>query len=276
MNDYVIELSTAEGAARAAGAFIRSHAGGLAADAVAEKSEHDLVTFVDHEAEAIIRARIAEVFPGDAVLGEEDDGAVVGVAPEAGRLWVVDPLDGTTNFAHGIPPYSVSIALYEAGAPTMGVVYDVAHDELFTAVAGGGCFVDGRPAGVSETKEMRQALIGTGFPYRDYRYMAGYMETFEKVARAARGVRRHGSAAVDLAWVACGRFDAFFEAGLSPWDMAAGALLVREAGGRVDGMPAGVEPVWDGAIVASNAGIHETLMTASVPLARAWASRGEE
>ena len=273
MHDYTNELTIADEAARAAGALIRSHAGGLAADAVAEKSEHDLVTFVDHQAEAVIRARIAAAFPGDAVLGEEDAGAADVDGPGAGRMWVVDPLDGTTNFAHGIPPYSVAIAFYDAGAPALGVVYDVAHDELFTAVVGGGFRVDGRPAHVSATPDLGHALIGTGFPYRDYRYMDGYLETFEAVARAARGVRRHGSAAVDLAWVACGRFDGFFEAGLSPWDMAAGAILVREAGGRVNGL-AGADAVWDGSIVASNGRIHDALMRAAEPLARSWVGRG--
>jgi myo-inositol-1(or 4)-monophosphatase len=269
---YKREQGVAEAASRAAGALIRSHAGGLAAAEVSEKSEHDVVTFVDHASETLIRSHIQRAFPGDAVLGEEGADAPAD-APGDGRLWVVDPLDGTTNFAHGIPPYSVAVALYDAGRPVMGVVYDVAHDELFSAVRGGGFTMDGRPAHVSATDDVRNALIGTGFPYRDYRYMGGYMETFQTVARAARGVRRHGSAAVDLAWVACGRFDGFFEAGLSPWDIAAGALLVEEAGGHVDGLPAGADAVWGGAIVASNGRIHDALTEATQPLGEAWATR---
>jgi len=268
VTDFDAERTIAGHVAREAGALIRARAGSVDAATIAEKDTHDLVTEVDLAAEALIRERIIASFPSDGFLGEEQVGA--DGPPERGRLWVVDPLDGTTNFAHGIPPYAVSIALYLDGSAVVAAVYDVPHDELFTAAAGAGATVNGRPTRVSDTSDIDRALIATGFPYRDYRYMEGYMESFEAVARAARGVRRHGSASVDLAWVAAGRFDGFFEAGLAPWDMAAGALLVAEAGGRVDGLPAGADAVWAGAVLASNGLIHEALAGMTEPLGRAW------
>jgi myo-inositol-1(or 4)-monophosphatase len=269
---HASDLAAAVAAARAGAAVVRSHAGGLGADVIAEKETHDLVTFVDRESEAVITRVLREAFPNDPVLGEE--GAEGGVSRPAGRVWVVDPLDGTTNFAHDVPPYAVSIALCEDGVPVVGVVVDVAHDELYTAVRGAGAAVDGRPLRVSNADELSDSLVGTGFPFRDYRYMAGYLQSFEAVARATRGIRRPGAVAVDLAWLARGRFDGFFEAGLAPWDLAAGVLLVQEAGGRVDGLPAGTDAVWDGAILASNGRIHHHLASLTLALAGAWADRG--
>jgi myo-inositol-1(or 4)-monophosphatase len=268
------ELAVAISAARAGAGVIRAHAGGLPADAIAEKQHHDLVTFVDREADHAIRRVIHAEYADAVILGEEtaDEGRG---RPVSGRTWVVDPLDGTTNFAHDVPPYAVSIALCDDGAPILGVVFDVAHDELYTAVRGEGATVNGRPMRVSTAEDLEASLISTGFPFRDYRYMAGYLETFESVARATRGVRRHGAVSVDLAWLARGRFDGFFEAGLAPWDLAAGVLLVREAGGRVDGLPAGADPVWDGAIVASNNRIHHDLSELTRPLVASWLDRAQ-
>jgi myo-inositol-1(or 4)-monophosphatase len=268
------ERAVAEAAARAAGAVIRQHAGRLTEDAVRDKGIHDPVTLVDEEAQRVILVHLHEAFPADFVLAEE--GAAAPVAPGEGRCWIVDPIDGTTNFIHGVPPYAVSIGLRgDDGTDLLGVVYDVTHDELFAAAHGGGLTLNGRPAAVSATTTLDASLIATGFPFRDYRYVEGYLAAFERVIRQTRGVRRHGSAAIDLAWVACGRFDGFFEAGLSPWDGAAGVVLVREGGGTVAGLPPGTDPVFSGGVVASNGRIQAALEAAAEPLGAAYAVRAE-
>ncbi|MFN3598009.1 MAG: inositol monophosphatase family protein, partial [Rubricoccaceae bacterium] len=248
MPGYSRERQIAEQAARDAAMFIGAHAGGLGAAAVRDKGTHDLVTFVDEEAERRILARLREAFPDDAFLAEESAGAP---SAAARRRWIVDPLDGTTNFAHGVPPYAVSVALEDAGQVVVGVVLEVSSGELFSAARGAGLTRNGMPARVSDARSLDAALLATGFPFRDYRYVDGYLRAFEGAIRATRGVRRHGAAAVDLAWTACGRFDGFFEAGLAPWDVAAGVLLVEEGGGRVSSLVPGGDPVHDGALVAS-------------------------
>jgi len=241
---------------------------------VAEKIAHDLVTFVDREAERLVLDALAAAFPDDAVLAEESAPEPDERGTDGRRRWIVDPLDGTTNFTRGVPPYAVSIALEEDGRPVVAVVYDVAHDELFSAVRGGGLFLNGEAARVSDTEKLDAALVATGFPFRDYRWIDGYLATFRHFALHTRGVRRHGAASVDLAWVACGRFDAFFEAGLAPWDTAAGVLLVEEGGGRVSGLPDGADPVHGGALMVSNGLLHDACFAACAPLAAAWTARG--
>lgn len=266
---YDSERAAAEAAARAAADFIRSHAGGLAPSDIRSKGAHDLVTFVDEGAQRIIVDRLRQSFPDDDVLGEE--GATDVAERLAGpRVWVVDPLDGTTNFTHGVPPYAVSIGLRVEGQGAVGVVLDVPSGELFSAARGAGLTVDGVPASVSATDRLDDALIATGFPFRDYRYVAGYLETFEAAIRAMRGLRRHGAAAIDLAWTAAGRFDGFFEAGLAPWDVAAGVVLVEAAGGRVGGMWDGADSVASGALVAAAPGVYDALAEITVPLGRAF------
>ncbi|MEM1117207.1 MAG: inositol monophosphatase family protein [Bacteroidota bacterium] len=271
---YDLERQTAEAAARAAAAFIRPHAGRLGADDVRAKGTHDLVTFVDEGAQRIVVDALAEAFPTDDVIGEEGAEAVADRLGGA-RVWIVDPLDGTTNFTHGIPPYAVSIGLREAGAGVVGVVLDVASGELFSAARGAGLTVDGEAARVSATDRLDDALLATGFPFRDYRYVDGYLATFEAAIRATRGLRRHGAAAVDLAWTAAGRFDGFFEAGLSPWDVAAGVVLVEAAGGRVEGLWTGADPVASGALVAAAPGVFEAVRDLARPLGRAYRSATE-
>lgn len=268
---YARERAVAEAAAREAGAFISRHAGRLGADAVRAKRLHDLVTFVDEEAQRLITARLRAAFPTDDLLAEEGGDACAHPVAD-GRRWIVDPLDGTTNFTRGIPPYAVSIALQDGVALVLGVVLDVAHGELFVAERGQGLWHDGRPAAVSETSTLEESLVATGFPFHDYRYVQGYLAAFEAFMHAARGVRRHGAAAVDLAWVACGRFDGFFEAGLAPWDTAAGCVLVEEGGGRVTGLPDGTDPVFSGGLVASNGRLHTAMAEAAAPLGEAWGS----
>ena len=266
---YAAELRAARSAALAAADLIRDRARSFDRADARTKTTHDLVTEVDEAAQRLILGQLAEAFPADDLLGEE--GAEDGHRPLAeGRRWIVDPLDGTTNFAHGIPPYAVSIALLEGGEPVVGVVAEVTSGETFCATRGGGTTVNGEPVSVSGTADLDRALLATGFPFRDYHYARGYLATFETLMRGTRGLRRHGSAAIDLAWTAAGRFDGFFEAGLAPWDVAAGVLLVREAGGRVTGIDGAADPVYSGGIVAAGPRLHGPLVEACGPLAEAF------
>lgn len=270
------ELAVATAAARSAADFIRPHAGGLEAEALRRKGVHDYVTFVDEGSQRIVLEALGRAFPGDRLVGEEGAGADLDL--DAGRVWIVDPLDGTTNFSHGVPPFAVSIGLRIEGAGAVGVVLDVSTGELFAAAHGRGLSapfrtgleVDGAPAEVSATSRLDDALVATGVPFRDYRYVDGYLDAFAAVLRQTRGIRRHGAAAVDLAWTAAGRFDGFFEAGLAPWDVAAGVVLVEAAGGAVSGLWGGADPVTTGGLVASAPGVHGALLEAVAPLGRAY------
>ena len=268
MTRYRSEQQAAEAAATAAADFVRPHAGGLAADALRQKGVHDYVTFVDEGSQRVVLDALRQSFPADTFVGEE--GADGAERLDRGRVWIVDPLDGTTNFSHGVPPYAVSIGLRVDGVGVVGVVLDVSSGELFSAARGAGMTVSGVPASVSETARLDDALISTGVPFRDYRYLAGYLAAFETVVRGSRGIRRHGAAAVDLAWTAAGRFDGFFEAGLAPWDLAAGVVLVEAAGGRVAGLWDGADPVATGGLVAAAPGVFEPLREAVRPLADAY------
>ncbi len=262
------ERHAAQAAAQAAAAFIRTYAGGLDAADLRAKGVHDLVTFVDEGSQRVVLDALRAAFPDDALVGEE--GAEAGVDLDRGRVWIVDPLDGTTNFAHGVPPYAVSVGLRVDGVGAVGVVLDVPSGEVFSAARGAGLQVDGRPARVSETARLDDALIATGFPFRDYRYLDGYLATAEALMRSTRGLRRHGAAAVDLAWTAAGRFDGFFEAGLAPWDLAAGVVLVEAAGGVVAGLWDGADPVTSGGVVAAGPALAPALARAVAPLGRAY------
>lgn len=268
------ERQVAEAAARAAADFIRPHAGGLSADALREKDTHDYVTFVDEGSQRIVLDALRDSFPDDTLVGEEGDDE--GHDLDTGRVWIVDPLDGTTNFSHGVPPYAVSIGLRVDGVGTVGVVLDVSSGELFSAARGTGLTVDGEPARVSETARLDDALVSTGFPFRDYRWVEGYLAAFEAVMRSTRGIRRHGAASVDLAWTAAGRFDGFFEVGLAPWDVAAGVVLIEAAGGTVMGAWEGADPVTTGGLVAAAPGLHGALAEAVAPLGAAYRAVRDE
>lgn len=220
------------------------------------KSARDYVTDVDRRIEVAIAESLEDMVPGMAIVGEE-------LQPElarGGRSWVVDPLDGTTNFLHRFPPWSVSIAAVEEGRSVAGVVVDVERGQEYSAALGQGAWRDGERLQVSTIAEPAQALIGTGFPFKDLGGLDSYMEGFRRVAAATAGIRRAGSAAMDLCWVASGRFDAFWEQKLAPWDVAAGMLMVREAGGLVtdpSGRDLGVE---HGPLVAGNPAMHAWLL----------------
>ncbi|HXZ48030.1 MAG TPA: inositol monophosphatase family protein [Usitatibacter sp.] len=241
-------LNTAVKAARKAGALISRAAFDVDKLTVRSKHRHDYVSEVDHAAEDAILGTLREAYPDHGVLAEESGAR----RAKAEYVWVVDPLDGTTNFLHGFPQYCVSIALLHRGVPQQAVVLDPNRNELFTATRGAGAFLNDRRIRVSRTDKVEHALVGTGFPFKEVSHLDEYLRMFRNMTLACSGVRRPGSAALDLAWVACGRLDGFWEIGLSPWDMAAGALLVREAGGLVGDFE-GEEGFLDsGRIVASN------------------------
>ncbi|MEL6771212.1 MAG: inositol monophosphatase family protein [Bacteroidota bacterium] len=267
----MLELSrdVAVAAALRAGAFIRQHAGSITADQIRAKGTHDFVTVVDEGAERRILDTLRRAFPDDAFLAEEST-SLEHAAAFDGRRWIIDPLDGTTNFTHGVPPYAVSIALQEGDRVTVAVIYEVTTGDLFTAVRGGGAELNGAPIRVSEAATLDDSLIGTGFPFRDFRYVDGYLATMRQFMQATRGLRRPGAAAIDLAWVACGRYDGFFESGLKPWDVAAGLLLVEEAGGQISALPGLDAPLVSGSVIASNGAIHDAMAALCRPLAEAY------
>ena len=223
-------LNIAVKAARRAGSIINRAALEGGALEVKSKNKNDFVTQVDKAAEQAILGVIRAAYPDHSVLAEES-GSLPGARPE--YLWVIDPLDGTTNYIHGFPQYCVSIALEHKGVPTHGVVYDPGKNELFTASRGRGAFLDDRRIRVSKCSRLQDALVGTGFPYKEVDRIDAYLRQVKSVMTSAAGVRRAGAAALDLAYVAAGRLDGFWEAGLARWDMAAGALLIQEAGGLV-------------------------------------------
>jgi len=235
-SDLAQLLSAARLAADRAAAYLRSREGSLPPDAWTEKRPSDFVTEVDRTAEEMIAEVLLREVPSSRVVGEE-------LTPDGGRdglTWIVDPLDGTTNFLHRFPMYAVSIAAVEGGEPLAGVVTHVPAGICYHAVRGGGAWQDERRLRVSIVTAPRLALIGTGFPYSEMEQLPLYQRQFAAVVRGSGGVRRPGSAALDLCDLAAGRFDGFWELALSPWDVAAGALLVREAGGVVtdhDGDP---------------------------------------
>lgn len=243
---------------------VARQAGQLLLDAVGtverlrtKDTEVDLVTEHDERAEKLILDRIEEEFPGEAILSEES-----GAHGSGSSLWVVDPLDGTTNFAHGIPIFSVSIAYLEGGRPSVGVVFAPALGELFAAARGRGAHLNGQPLRVSATSELGQALLVTGFPYDLRTRPDNNLDNYARLALTSRAVRRLGSAALDLCYVAAGRFDGYWELVVQPWDIAAGVLMVEEAGGIVSTVTA--QPMsYEGpsSILAANAGLRPALMS---------------
>ena len=225
---------------------------------VQHKGEINLVTEADLAAERLIVERIRSYYPRHAILAEEA-GDVAREGPASDYKWVVDPLDGTTNYAHGYPCFCVSIGLEHKGELVVGVVYDPILDEMFAAERGGGATLNGRRIHVSEVEELNRALLCTGFPY-DVRERNDFARHFVNFIMTSQGVRRDGAAARDLVYVACGRFDGFWEEGLQPWDAAAAIVIIEEAGGRVsryDGTPA---TIYAPPIMASNGLVHEQMM----------------
>jgi myo-inositol-1(or 4)-monophosphatase len=221
-------LNIAVRAARRAGSVINRASLDGADLQVRAKQVNDFVTQVDRSAEQAVIETIRKAYPGHAFLAEES-----GASGQAEYEWIIDPLDGTTNFIHGFPQYAVSVALRHRGALAHGVVYDPARNELFTASKGRGAYLNDRRIRVSRCAKLQDALVGTGFPFKELGRVDLYLKQLRTLMASTSGIRRAGAAALDLAYVACGRLDAFWEMGLSPWDMAAGTLLIQEAGGLV-------------------------------------------
>ena len=229
-------LNIAVKAARRAGQIINRASNDLDLIQVTTKQPNDFVTEVDKAAEAAIIDTLRDAYPEYRILAEESGSSAGKGGGDSEYQWIIDPLDGTTNFIHGMPQYAVSIALAKAGVIEQAVIFDPNRNELFTASKGGGAFLNERRIRVSRRNKLQDSLIGTGFPYRMFDHIDTYLAIFKELAQKTAGQRRPGAASLDLAYVACGRFDGFWEFGLSPWDMAAGALLISEAGGLVSDM----------------------------------------
>jgi myo-inositol-1(or 4)-monophosphatase len=247
--------------AREAGAFIRTEQKKIKAGQVETKSRNSLVTYVDKQSEAMLVKALGTLLPGSAFIAEE--GTVSNAdnkGPYSNYQWVIDPLDGTTNFIHGIPCFAVSIGLHRDQVPVLGVVYEVNMDECFYAWEGSPAYLNGSVIKVSATSKLEDSLLATGFPYYDHGQEEEYMLLFRQFMRSTRGLRRLGSAATDLAYVACGRFEAFYEYSLQPWDVSAGAFLVQQAGGKVCDFQGGKDFIFGKSIVACNDGVFTELM----------------
>jgi myo-inositol-1(or 4)-monophosphatase len=212
-----------------------------------------LVSFVDKESEKVLKQRLSNILPSSSFLGEESGSDGI---QDSEFLWIVDPLDGTTNYLHGLPVFSISVALLKNGEPIVGVVDCPVLKETFTAYSGGGAHLNGEPISVAMNKRLSDTLIATGFPYYKFDRMDAYLEVLADLMQSTHGLRRMGSAAIDLAYTACGRFDGFFEMNLSPWDVAAGVLLVREAGGKVTDFQGNSSVIFNKEILAASESIY--------------------
>lgn len=252
-------LRTAIRAARQAGPLIVRYLDQVDRLQIDVKGRNDFVTQVDIAAEEEIISIIRANHPDHRILGEEG-GLLKGTPDHAEYQWVIDPLDGTTNFLHGMPHFAVSIALQRHQVTEQAVVYNPVTEELFTASKGNGAQLNDRRIRVSDVKAMDFALIATGFPFKSPQYMEQWISTFRKVMDKTSGIRRQGSAALDLAYLAAGRFEGYWEFGLKPWDLAAGYLIVQEAGGMVSGIEAKENPYETGNIIAANPYLYEAFV----------------
>jgi len=241
-------LSTAVKAARQAGDIINFAARDLGQLKIQTKTYNDFVSEVDHAAEKAIIDTLKHAYPDHGFLGEESGGT----NKDAENIWIIDPLDGTTNFLHNFPQYCVSIALQQNGVLTQAVIYDPIRNDLFTATKGRGAFLNDKRIRVSSRIKLQESLIATGFPFRDFTHLDTYMAMLKDMIKKTTGIRRPGSAALDLAYVAVGWVDGFFEINLSTWDIAAGGLLVQEAGGIVGDFEGNESWLKTGNIVAAN------------------------
>jgi len=241
--------------------FIKEQAGTLHQEDIEMKAFNNLVSYVDKTAEKMIIERLGTLIPNAAFLAEED--SVHDTV--ADYRWVIDPLDGTTNFIHQLPFYAISIALEEKGELVLGVILEVKSGDLFYAWKDGGAWLNAKPIKVSASKELSECLVATGFPYYNYNSLDAYLRCFRSFMLTTRGLRRIGSAALDLAYVACGRFDFFFEYSLQKWDVAAGIVLVKEAGGIVTDLTGTDQYYNNGCIIASNRGVFDKALEVIKP-----------
>ncbi|MBU0513168.1 MAG: inositol monophosphatase [Proteobacteria bacterium] len=261
MHHFLQEAMTA---ARTAAEIILDHYHRHATGQIDKKGAADFVTQADRAAEEAIMDHLGRKFPDHRFLAEESARDRTG-----GRRWIIDPLDGTTNFIHGYPMFAVSIALENDGQLLLGVVYDPLRDEMFAAQSGRGAWLNDQPIQVSAVSDPLTALVATGFPFRNRDKIDLYLAGFKRVFLRVGGLRRAGSAALDLVHVACGRLDGFFELGLAPWDVAAGTLIIGEAGGKITDVGGDPDKVYSGNVVGGNPIIHEVLLEALQP---AWPS----
>lgn len=240
--------------AKNVGSFIKSQQ--ISSTDVETKSKNSLVTFVDKTAEKMLVEKLSELIPEAGFIAEE------GTSTKKGEIynWIIDPLDGTTNFIHGVPCFCVSIGLTRNNELILGVIYEINLDELFYAWEGSSAYMNGKEINVTSTKTLEDSLIATGFPYYNYDRQTEYMNLFQDLMKNTRGLRRLGSAAVDLAYVACGRFDAFYEYCLNPWDVAAGAFIVQQAGGKVVDFSGGENYLFGEEIIAVNNNISDEFL----------------
>jgi len=258
-------INIATRAARQAGEIIMRASERMDKLTITSKSENDFVSEVDQMAEQEIIRTIRKAYPDHAILAEES-GQTEGSNSEF--EWIIDPLDGTTNYLHQFPQYSVSIALRQKGRLEHAVVYDPLKDEIFSASRGDGAQMNGRRLRVSAAKGLEGALIGTGFPFKNQHYLDDYLQMFKAIMIPTAGIRRAGSAALDLAYVAAGRLDGFWELDLKPWDMAAGLLLIQEAGGMVSDIKGGHEIFETGHVIAGNPRVFKAMIKALHPYAK--------
>lgn len=255
MNLEKITLQIAE-LSKTIGIYLREQLNTVSNNDIERKGVHDLVTYVDKESEKRIINQLSKILPEAGFIAEEDKSQ----EQNCKYNWIIDPLDGTTNFIHGIPVFSVSIALMGNNELLSGVVYEVMRDECFYAWTNGNAFLNGNQIHVSKTSLLNEALMATGFPYTDYSLLEPYVSLLQEMMKKTRGIRRLGSAAVDLAYVACGRFDVFFEYGLNPWDVAAGTLIVEEAGGKVSDFKHDNDFLFGRQIIATNPTVYDEFM----------------
>lgn len=238
-----------------AGEFILKEKNKFNPSDIQKKGFNDLVSYVDKTSEKKLIKGLQKILPGSGILAEEGGGNF-----DSKYTWVIDPLDGTTNFIHRLPCFAISIALFENKTPIIGVVNELNFKECFSAIKGKGAKVNGKKINVSPQKKLSDSLIATGFPYNDFGLQEEYMELFKELMKVTQGLRRIGSASVDLCYVAMGRFEAFYEYGLKPWDVSGGALVVQEAGGKLSDFDGGNDYIFGKSIVASNGHLHKPFM----------------
>ena len=246
-------LQETENICRQAGDFQLQHFRQIGAGEISDKGLNQLVSFVDVETEKLLVAGLQQLLPQAGFVTEE---STIESNRNTEYTWIIDPLDGTTNFLHGLPAWCISVALCQHGKPIIGVVFAPVWNEMFTAVKGQGAWLNQQKIEVTQTANLADTLLATGFPYYEFEYMEPFLQTLRYFMKNTHGLRRMGSAAIDLAYTACGRFDGFFELGLNAWDVAAGALLVQEAGGIVADFKGGDDYLFGKTIIASNAWVY--------------------
>lgn len=249
MQNYELLCAQVVEVAKNVGLFIKAEALIFNASKIEYKGLNDMVSYVDKYAEAQIITELSKILPQAGFIAEEGTSDKIGETYN----WIIDPLDGTTNFIHGIPTYAVSIALKENDELVVGVIYEINLDECFYAWKGSDAFLNGKKIQVSETPDLKSSLVATGFPYYDFKRQTAYINLFNDVMQKCHGLRRIGAASVDLAYTACGRFDAYFEYNLKPWDIAAGLLIVKQAGGHCFDFDGGNNPLTTCDVVVTNA-----------------------